>query len=142
MKPIKELPWWNSFREVRDEVKPLAEAIDRWADQEIEVCWAHGDFTHRNICQVRNEVWLFDWENSSPDAPLITDELRFFWSTQSRGMIENPAKLASALGRRFLAEGGDRRQRNLALALAFLCTRTQGGIVCGRNWCQLTQGRY
>ena len=37
MKPIKELPWWDSFREVRGEVESLAEAIDRWVDQEIDV---------------------------------------------------------------------------------------------------------
>jgi hypothetical protein len=140
-KPVRELSWWNSFSQLRDEVKPLAEAIDRWADQEIEVGWAHGDFTHRNICQAGNSVWLFDWENSSPDAPVITDEVRFFWSTQSRGIIANPAKLAAALGQRFLAGGGDRKQRSLALALAFLCTCTQGGIICGRNWNQMAQRR-
>jgi hypothetical protein len=141
MKPIRELSWWESFCELRSEVKPLAEAIEPWVDEKIEVCWAHGDFTHRNICQVQDEVWLFDWENSSPDAPVMTDEVRFFWATRSRRMISHRAKVASELGRRFLAWGNDRRRRDLALALAFLCTCTQGGILCGRNWGQMTQRR-
>lgn len=141
MKPIKELPWWDSFREVRGEVESLAEAIDRWADLAIDVCWAHGDFTHRNICQVGNSVWLFDWENSSPDAPVMTDEVRFFWAMQSRRITSDPARVASALSRSFLTGADERRRRDLALALAFLCTCTQGGIVCGRNWSQITQRR-
>jgi len=141
MKPIRQLSWWNSFSELRYEVKPLAEAVDRWADQEIEICWAHGDFTHRNICEAGNSVWLFDWENSSPDAPVMTDEVRFFWAMQSRRITSSPARVASALSRRFLAGADECRRRDLALALAFLCTCTQGGIVCGRNWSQMTQRR-
>ena len=141
MKPIKELPWWDSFREVRGEVESLAEAIDRWADLAIDVCWAHGDFTHRNICQVGNSVWLFDWENSSPDAPVMTDEVRFFWAMQSRRITSDPARVASALSRSFLTGADERRRRDLALALAFLCTCTQGGIICGRNWSQMAQRR-
>jgi hypothetical protein len=141
IKPIRRLSWWNSFSALRDQVEPLAEAVDRWADQEIDVCWAHGDFTHRNICEAGNSVWIFDWENSSPDAPVMTDEVRFFWAMQSRRITAGLARVAFALSRNFLTGADERRRRDLALALAFLCTCTQGGIVCGRNWNQMTQRR-
>lgn len=141
IKPIKQLSWWDSFSELRDQVKPLAEAVDHWADQEIEVCRAHGDFTHRNICEAANRVWVFDWENSSPDAPVLTDEVRFFWAMQSRSITTGHGRVAAALRRRFLTGADEYRRRDLALALAFLCTRTQGGIVCGRNWSQMSQRR-
>ncbi len=138
---VKKLSWWNSFCELRGEVRSLAEAIDSWADQEIEVGWAHGDFTHRNICRVQNEVWIFDWENSCRDAPMMTDEVRFHWALQSRKMISNSMKAASTLPPHLVTPSDPRKTRDLAFALAFLCTRTQGGLVCGRNWSEISPGR-
>ena len=138
---VRELSWWNAFCELRGEIRSLAAAIDSWADQEIEVGWAHGDFSHRNICRVGNQVWIFDWENSCDDAPLMTDEVRFAWALQSRKMISDSVKAASALPPHLVTPSDPRKTRDLAFALAFLCTRTQGGIVCGRHWSQISQRR-
>jgi len=138
-KRFKELSWWSEFLDKAGEVKPLVEAIKVEGDQEIEVCWAHGDFTHRNICCVQDEVWLFDWENSASDAPVMTDKVRFFSSARRR-IVSRPADVAFALGQRFLTSGDKCRRRDLALALAFLCTRTQGGMTYGQYWDQIVRG--
>jgi hypothetical protein len=131
---IQELSWWGRFRAKAPEVEPLAKAIENQADHAVDVSWAHGDFTRRNLCSVGEEVWLFDWENSAPDAPVMTDELRFFLNTQSRWLGSDPTKVAKALSLRYLANGDDSVKRDLALALAFLCTCTQGAIFHGQHW--------
>jgi hypothetical protein len=131
---IEELSWWADFNNKSGEVKLLAEAIDAGHDREVEVCWAHGDYTSRNVSCIGDEVWLFDWENSSPDAPLITDEVRFFLAMHGRQIVSNPPEVAKALGRRYLASSDTAAQRDLALALAFLSTRTKSGVICGRHW--------
>lgn len=134
MKPIRELSWWDRFRQRGEEVRVLARAIEADGVREAEVCWAHGDFTHRNICHADDEVWVFDWENSAPDAPVMTDEVRFFLGMRGGQSSSNPIALATALGRRYLANGQEGQRRNLALALAFLGTCTESGLICGRYW--------
>jgi hypothetical protein len=131
---LEELSWWGSFNDKAQEVKPLAEAIKAEEDRIVEVCRVHGDYTSRNISCVGDEVWLFDWENSAPDAPVMTDEVRFFLGIQGRRIDSNPADVAAALGHRYLASRSRAAQRELALALAFLSTRTKSGVICGQYW--------
>lgn len=131
---IEELSWWGHFVDKAAEVKPLAEAIDAEPDREIQVCWAHGDFTSRNMCCLGDEVWLFDWENSSSDAPVLTDEVRFFLSMQGRRIASHPTDVAAALGLRYLTSRDMGARRQLALALAFLSTCTKSGVICGQHW--------
>jgi hypothetical protein len=131
---IEDLSWWGRFRDKVSEVEPLAEVIDAQADRKVEVCWGHGDFTSRNICRVDNRVWLFDWENSSSDAPVMTDEVRFFLGMQGRRIYSNPTEVAARLGRRYLLNGDHRAKQNLALALAFLSTCTKSGVICAQYW--------
>lgn len=138
-KPIEELTWWSQFLAKADEVKSLGEAIERNSEAMAHVCWAHGDFTSRNICFVDDQVWVFDWENSSADAPVLTDEMRFFLGMQGRRTASKPADVAAALGRRFVA-GKDRlAKQNLALALAFLSTCTKSGVICAQHWDHIVQ---
>jgi hypothetical protein len=131
---LQDLSWWDRFRAKAPEVAPLAAAVEGHHDREVDVAWAHGDFTRRNICMVGREVWLFDWENSAPDAPVMTDEVRFFVNTQARWFGSRPAAVAQALRRRYLPDGDEEAKRALALALAFLCTCTRGALSYGRHW--------
>jgi hypothetical protein len=133
-RPVQDLSWWDRFRAIAGELGPLAEAINGQAGRAASVAWAHGDFTRRNMCRVGREVWLFDWENSAPDAPVMTDEIRFLWNRQARWIAADPAQFARSLRRRYLANGDEEVRRDLALALAFLCTCTGAAVLCGENW--------
>jgi hypothetical protein len=134
VKAIRDLNWWTLFRSKAHELKSLDEAIHRYSNQLAEVCWAHGDFTTRNICSGGNDVWIFDWENSSPDAPVLTDEVRFFIGMHGRRTASKPAEVATALGRNFVDGKDTSAKQNFALALAFLSTCTKSGVICARHW--------
>ena len=132
---IEELSWWAMFQEMRSEVKPLAAESDSWADRTIQVCLAHGDFTRANMCQYNSSPWLYDWEDTAPDAPAMTDEVRFFLERKPRLLLSRPAHVANLLGTRFLSGFDDEARKNLAMALAFLCSRgNDSGIIMGKQW--------
>ncbi len=131
---LQDLSWWDRFRAKASEVPLLAQTIEGHGHRAADVARAHGDFTRRNICTVGREVWLFDWENSAPDAPVMTDEVRFFVNTQARWRGADPAEVVNALSRRYLTDGDEGAKRALALALAFLCTCTRGAVSYGQHW--------
>lgn len=138
---IEELSWWSSFQKRTSDIKPLADEINSWTDREATVCFAHGDFTGSNMCNDNGLIWVFDWEDSAPDAPIMTDEVRFFLEARTRLLVNNPQKAAKLLARRFLAVVDDEANKNLALSLAFLCSRANGsGIIMGKHWYQIKWG--
>ena len=139
IRKIEELSWWAKFQEVRSEVTPLAEESESWADRTVQVCLAHGDFTRANMCQYNSSLWLYDWEDTAPDAPAMTDEVQFFLERRPRWLLSRPAHVATLLGRRFLSGFDNEARKNLAMALAFLCSRGNGsGIIMGKQWHRIT----
>jgi hypothetical protein len=138
---IEKLSWWSSFQRITSDIKPLADDINSWNDREATVCFAHGDFTGSNICHDSGSIWVFDWEDSAPDAPIMTDEVRFFLEARTRLLVNNPKKAAKLLARRFLSISDDDVKKNMALSLAFLCSRGNGsGIIMGKHWYQIKSG--
>ena len=137
---FEKLSWWPAFEEMGSEVTLLAKEIDSWSDQTAQGCLAHGDFTRANMCQSGGSICLFDWEDSAPDGPVMTDEVRFFLERRSRSLMSRPDYVAALVGRQFLSVANDETRRNLALALAFLCSRgNASGIIMGQHWLQITE---
>jgi hypothetical protein len=133
---IEELSWWPSFQqEITSDIKPLTDYINSWADHEATVCFAHGDFTGSNMCNDNGLIWVFDWEDSASDAPIMTDEVRFFLEPRTRLLVNNPKKVVKLFERRFFPTFDDDVKKNSALALAFLCSRgNRSGTIMGKHW--------
>ena len=141
-RPPEELSWWPRFLQMEN-VEALADAIRDAKCTETQVCRAHGDFKSWNMCVTDDVVWLFDWEDSCPDAPVMSDEVSFFIGTISRALMSNPASAAAALGKRFLAAGDDGREASLALALAFLSTtENELHVRCAQHWYNVVNWRH
>ena len=140
---IEKLSWWSLFQSVAAKVTPLADEINSWTDRDATVCWAHGDYTRSNMCHDGGRVWVFDWEDSAPDAPIMTDEVRFFLEAHGRMIVNDPQRMGRLLARRFLTstDGG---AKNMALALAFLCSRENvSGVIMGKRWHQIkSEGKH
>jgi len=112
--------WWQSYR--RSLVPELAvfdDELTRAAARGTRTARAHGDLSAHNMALVGGRLWLLDWEESAPDAPVLTDLLGFVLSAVSRRLVARPEDWRTHL-RRSPAPGleGAARQE-LMLALAF-----------------------
>lgn len=135
LRNIPELSWWSEFQEMGPEVMPLLEKVRSWPEQVAQVCRAHGDFSRGNLCRDGDTVWLYDWEHAAPDAPVMTDEVTFFLERRPRRLLSRPDQVATSLGRRFLTGADPEARKNLAMALAFLCSRDNaGGTIMAARW--------
>jgi len=132
---IERLSWWPAFQQRKTNVEPLATEIDSWSDRETEVCFAHGEFTNANMQYTRESIWVFDWEDSAPDAPVMTDEVGFFLGNRTRSTINKPIYVADMIRRHFLVGSGEAKKRNVAMALAYLCSRdNRSAIILVKQW--------
>ncbi|HVP67212.1 MAG TPA: hypothetical protein VMT17_08105 [Anaeromyxobacteraceae bacterium] len=119
---IQECSWWPEFVACHQQFGPLAEAVERDGAIDMTVCRAHGDFVNWNFHEDSDILWLFDWECYAPDAPVLTDEVRFLLGLHTRMAIKNPGALARHLYERYRCEDPHHR-RDLFRALAFLHAR-------------------
>ena len=135
---VKDLSWWDKFVKESQGVRSLAAEVARESDRQIQVCRAHGDFKNTNIIVAGDQVWIVDWEDSSPDAPVGCDEISFFLGSRVRAITSNPRAVAAALGRRLSVEWDG---RDAALAMAFLCTTgNEAHMLCAQHWDNVIQG--
>lgn len=123
-KSINELSWWERFiREVPEKDRALfLKDFDLHGNISIDVCLAHGDLHNGNICCVKDKIWLFDWESSCMDAPVMTDEIVNFLGMNQRKVVSNPKEISKELGKKFVRGKNQTTKLNVAMALAFLCT--------------------
>lgn len=123
VKSIKDLSWWEKFiNEVPNEDREVfLEDIKLTDDKMVEVCLAHGDLHKGNICKKQNEIYIFDWEASCSDSPVMTDIVVSFLANNQRKIITDPIASAVELKMKFLNDDKSLKE-NLAMALAFLST--------------------
>ena len=69
-------------REICDQIKGLFESID--IDENVNMTWAHMDFTPWNLFLARNEkkLHVIDWELSKPGMPMLFDLFHFVFQSQ------------------------------------------------------------
>lgn len=51
-------------------------------DEELTIATSHGDFTPWNMYHSKNMLYLFDWELSQKDTPLLFDSIHFIFQSQ------------------------------------------------------------
>lgn len=128
--------WWPSYR--RALTPPLHrfdEELVRRAAGGVRTSRAHGDLSAHNMALVDGRLWLLDWEDSAPDAPVLTDRVGFALSTLSRRLTAKPARWREPLGAAGTAELDRAARVDLMLALAFRHARgfrDAGAIL--RHW--------
>ena len=135
---IEQLPWWHDFLANSGEVPELrTELVERSCDR-VEVSWAHGDFQRPNIYLDGETRWLVDWEDYTEFGPTLLDEVRFFLGDRARALAKQPRLVLRRTASHFGADRDERSRLQLALALAYLCSRVNGaGLLCGGEWLAL-----
>ncbi len=121
---INELSWWDKFiKEVPlKDRETFSKDINIKGDNIVEVCLAHGDLHNGNICYMDDEAWLFDWEASCIDAPIMTDEVVFFLASNQREIVSDPVNIARKLMKEIIGNDDNNTKEKVAMALAFLST--------------------
>ena len=117
---VQNLSWWPRYRENLDESCLLFDGeLLGLLKQGLDVCRAHGDLSVNNIVRDENDLWIFDWEESCPDAPVQTDAVGFTMAVNHRATLANPDKGIDAVRQRHLAGTGAGRRLEVMTALAF-----------------------
>lgn len=119
---LQHCSWWPDFSSREKSFGPIREAVLRDAGVGATVCRAHGDYVNWNFHEAGRVRWLFDWESFSPDAPPLTDPLRFFLGLHTRAATTRPARVARLLHEEYGCRAPE-RQREIFRALAFLHAR-------------------
>lgn len=123
-KNIKSLSWWPIFQSILDKEEFIKFINKLGIDKEfkVAVALAHGDLHPGNMLVSSDEIWLFDWESSSVEAPIMTDEIVFFLAKNQRKLVSDPDYVAKKLKKYFLHENSKATKIEVGLALAYLAT--------------------
>jgi len=114
---LNDCDWFPAFRDHA----PASAAVHRLlktADEPIEVGYAHGDLGPGNMLEIdATGPLLFDWENASSQAPVMTDSAGLWLALHQREVLRSPAGMQSE----FRAQWASVSESVLLAALAFLC---------------------
>jgi hypothetical protein len=113
---LRELSWWSAHERAAAGGAFDAELRGLLAGG-AAVCRAHGDFGPANIVRDGATLWIFDWEESRPDGPVLADEVMYTFGMDLQASRE-PRRALALLRERFLRAGGSPRAE-VMLALAF-----------------------
>ena len=121
---IRGCLWYKSAIARRDELSSsFIEGIVKATANEVPTRRAHGDLGLGNICVDGNDVWVYDWEGYSCDAPAFVDELSYRLSFYFRRLHSNPRDCWNlvALARR--ESNAHPTEGDMLLAVAFLANK-------------------
>jgi hypothetical protein len=75
---LNQLDWWSEVRNLGQVWKDAVEFIVHSQPEEgYRFCAVHGDFILWNARTAAGELWLFDWEEFSHEAPALVDPITF-----------------------------------------------------------------
>ncbi len=112
---LGELSWWSEHE--RRSGGAFDEELRGFLAQGAAVCRAHGDLGPSNIVRDGEVLWIFDWEESRPDGPVLADEVMFTLGMDLQA-IRDPRRGLELVRERFLRRSAGRRA-DVMLALAF-----------------------
>ncbi|MDH3512848.1 MAG: aminoglycoside phosphotransferase family protein [Gammaproteobacteria bacterium] len=111
------------------------------ANEGVKVCRVHGDFGLQNMVIDRGGTrWVFDWEQSRPDGPVMADQVSFFLALDPARTSADPLSALRRFHEQFLKKASPQRRCQIMMALAF--RHATGALDAGlfiNNWAK--QGR-
>ena len=136
---ITRLSWWSRYmKKLKAQHQAFHSALLQLLPLGAEVCRVHGDMGLSNLVLAGDELWLFDWENSHPSGPVMTDRVGYFLSFSVGKTTSRPGKCLGDFRRRFLSDTSPQQRLDLMLALAFrLASGIPDAELYIRNWSTL-----
>lgn len=117
---FQSLSWWSGLQaELTERYAAFATALQRYGERGLNVGWAHGDLGPGNIASSGGELWIYDWEQSQPDAPNLTDAIGFFLGCRTRRVLAAPGQVLEEFSKRFLDGRSEADQADAIFSLAY-----------------------
>ncbi|MFV2070992.1 MAG: phosphotransferase, partial [Pirellulales bacterium] len=120
---VENLSWWGRYKHaIGERCNAFADELAERIGSGVEVCRVHGDMQPSNILWDGDDVWIFDWEDSCPDGPVMLDEINFYMVIHLSQSASDPDGQRARFFDRFLRDAGPERRLAVMLALAFRAT--------------------
>ena len=134
------LSWWPAFLEHSKTInQDFFRELSQAKTEAALICRSHGDFSIANLLRDSNQdLWVFDWEESCPDGPILADEISFFIDIHRPRSDSGHNTLVTLFREHFLAKNDTKRRVDVMLALAFRYTvhKRDADLIVSR-WDQL-----
>jgi len=116
--PLADSLWWHGVRSriqqnvtdhsSREVLERMAGQLEAgYGDVPLEYGFCHGDFVPWNLARLGERLYIWDWENSEPDAPLGFDAVHYHFQVAfvGRGLpLGEAAEFAARSARPVLRE--------------------------------------
>jgi hypothetical protein len=117
---IMQLSWWKNYT---GSLPPGSELFHQELLAQLargaDVGRVHGDFSTANMAIEGKHVWLFDWESTHSQGPILTDAVGYFLSFAVGKIIPHPGHHVRRFVNKFLNGGDPQRRLDVMLALAY-----------------------
>ena len=119
---VKSFFWWRRLEETSPcYVKLfLSELFDLICScSGLPVRLVHGDFGPHNVFKVADQLVIVDWEESSVNGPILTDEIGYYMSVNAKALRRKPKVILRSFGLSYLRGASSKKIRDIMAALAF-----------------------
>ena len=134
------LSWWSAFLEHSETInQDFFRELSQAKTESALMCRSHGDFGIGTLVRDSNDdLWVFDWEESCPDGPVLADEISFFFDINRPHRDSDYQSLITQFRKHFLANNDPKHRVDVMLALAFRYTvhKRDADLIISR-WDQL-----
>lgn len=119
----RDLPWWSRTSQLPSNWSQTIQELEALPAHQLQFSWGHGDFAIWNTCFHRGKLYLFDWENFDPHAPLWSDLIYCVLSYEvlvkrNRNVTRVLSKIIDMMQRNSIPW----ERHDLTLALVYLAT--------------------
>jgi len=103
--------------------KPFKIRVNTVMSEGYTAAFVHGDFGAHNLKQVGPTIWIYDWESSSENGPVMTDYINLFLGQCANDILSNKlrrmAQRSFEFADRFITNGNCSEQETIC-GLAYL----------------------
>lgn len=118
---LEALPWVVKLKRDDEVLGKLFPEIETALAHGAVCCVVHGDYGCNNARWFDDQMWVYDWERSSPCGPLLTDEVNVFLGKHVRSIFGRSSSVVRRFEREYLHSARFAREQVL-FALAYLHT--------------------
>ena len=119
---VKSFLWWHALK--NSLLEPIKCFVSELFDlicscSGLPVRRVHGDLGPHNIIEMADQLRIIDWEESSENGPILTDEIGYYICVTAKSMRRRPKEVLRKFGQLYLLGASHERVRDVMAALAF-----------------------
>ena len=138
---VADLDWWKAYQHGSSVgTDAFRQELNNAIQDGLDVCRVHGDLGPGNLVLESNprRLWLFDWENSHPRGPKLTDRVNFFIAISQATILSDPIRGLRELAAHFFSADPRFARKDVLAALAYLHTvDIRGATALIQQWDRL-----